>query len=65
MGWTADPGRREGLLPSLALGYRLTPLQGSQDEAAASLPLHFLKNVQSSDSRFRGNDLIGSCLFRA
>ena len=44
--WNADPGRREGLLPSLALGYRLTPLQGSQDEAAASLPLHFLKNVQ-------------------
>ena len=29
------------LLPSLALGYHLTPLQGSQDEAAASLPLHF------------------------
>ena len=48
MGWTADPGRREGLLPSLALGYHLTPLQGSQDEAAASLPLHFLKNVQCS-----------------
>ena len=47
MSWTADPGRREGLLPSLAPGYHLTPLQGSQDEAAASLPLHFLKNVQS------------------
>ena len=31
-----------------ALGYLLTPLQGSQDEAAASLPLHFFKNVQSS-----------------
>jgi hypothetical protein len=25
----------------------LTPLQGSQAEAAASLPLHFLKKVQS------------------
>ncbi len=47
MGRNADPGRREGLLPSLALGYFLTPLEGSQDEAAASLPLHFLKNVQS------------------
>ena len=35
------------LLPSLALGYLLMPLQGSQDEAAASfLPLHFLKSVQ-------------------
>jgi len=32
IGWNADPGRREGdgspkLLPSLALGYSLTPLQ--------------------------------------
>ena len=26
-----------------ALGYLLTPLQGSQDEAAAPLPLHFFK----------------------
>ena len=45
------------LLPSLALGYLLTPLQGSQDEAAASLPPNFLKNVQSPDFRFRGNDV--------
>jgi len=35
------------LLPSLALGYILTPLQGFQDEAAASMPVHFSKNVQS------------------
>ena len=52
MGRNVDPGRREGeqrsQVPSLAcLGYFLTPLQGSQDEAAASMPLHFLKNVQS------------------
>ena len=33
-------------MPSLALGYSLTPLQGSQDEAAASLPLHFSSNLQ-------------------
>ena len=51
MGRNADPGRREGLLPSLALGYRLTPLQGSQEEAAASLPLHFLKNVEFPNPR--------------
>ena len=50
MGRNADPGRREGLLPSRALGYLLTPLQGFQIEAAASLPLHFLKNVQSQAS---------------
>jgi len=55
MGRNADPGRREGLLPSLALGYILTPLQGFQHEAAASMPLHFLKNVQSPDSRESGN----------
>ena len=53
IGRNADPGRREGLLSSLALGYFLTPLQGSQDEAAASLPLHFLKDVQSPASRER------------
>jgi len=51
MGRNADPGRRAGLLPSLALGYLPTPLQGAQDEAAASLPLHFLKNVQSPGSK--------------
>ena len=50
MGRNADPGRREGLLPSLALGYILTPLQGFQDEAAASMPLHFFTNVQSPDA---------------
>ena len=43
MGWTADPGRREGLLPSLALGYRLTPLQCSQDEAAGLLAAALLE----------------------
>ena len=31
-----DPGRREGILPSLALGYRLTPFPGLPQEAAAS-----------------------------
>ena len=36
------------LLPSPALGYLPTPLQGSQDEAAASLPLHFLKKCPNS-----------------
>ena len=50
-GRNADPGRRDGLLSALALGYILTPLQGSQDEAAASMPLHFLQNVQSPDKR--------------
>jgi hypothetical protein len=35
------------LPPSLALGYILTPLHGSEDEAAASLPLHFLRSAQS------------------
>jgi hypothetical protein len=54
IGRNTDPGRREGLLPSLALGYPPAPLQGSQNEAAASLPLHFLKNVQSPDSAFAG-----------
>ena len=44
---TLTQGGASGSCPSLALGYLLTPLQGSQDEAAASLPLHFLKNVQS------------------
>jgi hypothetical protein len=29
-------------LPSLARGYLLTPFQGFQDEAAASLPLDFI-----------------------
>ena len=55
MGRNADPGRRDGLLPSLALGNILMPLQASQDEAAASLPLHFLKNVQTPNSRESGN----------
>jgi len=55
IGRNTDPGRREGLLPSLALGYLQAPLQGSQNEAAAFLPLHFLKNVQSPDAR-RGHD---------
>ena len=50
IGRNADPRRRERLLPSLTLGHVLMPLQGSQDEAAASLPLHFLKNVQTPDS---------------
>jgi len=50
MGRNADPGRRERLLPSLAPGANFRrPLQGSQDEATASLPLHFSKNVQSQD----------------
>ena len=31
------------LLPSLVLGYLLRPLQGSQNEAAGFLPLHFLE----------------------
>ncbi len=56
MGRNADPGRRDGLLPALALGYLVTPLQGFQNEAAASLPLHCLKNVQTPDARFRGHD---------
>ena len=43
------------LLPSLALGYCPMPLQGSEDEEAASLPLHFLKNVQSPVPLFQGN----------
>ena len=55
MGRNADPGRpRRGRLQhdsggeekmgrNACLGYLLTPnLQGSQNEAAASLPLHFL-----------------------
>jgi len=59
MGRNVDPGRREGdngpeLLPSLALGYFLTPFQGSQAEAAASLRLHFFKNVQSPAIPYRG-----------
>lgn len=52
IGQNADPERREGdggpkLPPSLDLGYILTPLHGSEDEAAASLPLHFLRSAQS------------------
>ena len=37
---TLDPGRREGLLPSLALGYSLSPFQGSR-KSSGLLPLHF------------------------
>ena len=53
-----DPGRREGdggpkLLPSLALGYNLTPLQGSQDEAAASCRC---TSRMFLDSHEKGND---------
>ena len=58
MGRNADPGRREGLLPSLALGYLVTPLQDFQDEAAASLPLHFLKNVQSQEAQLAAPTLV-------
>jgi hypothetical protein len=48
-GARGDSGGTDGpeLLPSLALGYLLTPFQGFQDEAAASLPLDFFRNVQS------------------
>jgi len=53
MGRNADPGRRERFLPSLALGYILTLLQGFQDEAAASMPLHFSKNIQYSCAGFQ------------
>ena len=37
---TSDPGRREWLLPSLALGYLLAPFQGSR-RSSGLLPLHF------------------------
>jgi len=57
---TLTQGGARGSCPPLALGYLPTPLQGSQDEAAASLPLHFLKNVQFPDFRFRGNDTAGA-----
>src|SRR6266508_4223024 len=46
---TLTQGGARGSCPSLAPGYLLAPLQGFQDEAAASLPLHFLKNVQSPE----------------
>ena len=52
-GATGDGGPE--LLPSLALGYILMPLQGFQDEEAASMPPHLLKNVQSPGSRESGN----------
>jgi len=55
--WSERSPRAARGPPALAcLGYLLPPLQGSLDEAAASLPLYFLKNVQSPDSSFRGND---------
>jgi hypothetical protein len=38
---------RYSSLPLLAPGYILTPLPGFQEEAAAFMPLHFLKNVQT------------------
>ena len=44
---TLYPGRREGFLPSLALGYLLAPFQGSR-RSSGLLPLHiFIENGQS------------------
>jgi hypothetical protein len=46
-------GGRGAPAPRAALGYFLMPFQGSQTEEAASCRF---TNVQSPDSRFRGND---------
>jgi len=62
IGRNADPGRREGgrrsrrSCPSLALGLFSGALPGLSKETAASCRCTSRENVQSPDSRFRGND---------
>ena len=53
IGWNADPGRREGLLPLACPGLLSDALTGLSRGSSGLLPLHFSKNVQSPASLHR------------